>query len=148
MNLLVQILTNRAQRVLKNTDGESNRIFGLTISSAATGRVAGPASSSNFDGTGEAACCLVVVRTGVEESMEVLDEGSGRRDVSAVDTVNLTPIQVPHHSADQNPKGPGIFGVGVREAVVVIPRLSLAPRSCGLWPSRCWREWCHDCTMG
>lgn len=130
MNLLVQILANRAQRVLKNTDGESNRIFGLTISSAATGGVVGPASSSNFDGTGEAVCCLVVVRTGVVESMEALDEGSGRRDVSAVE--NFTPIQVPHHSADQKPKGPGNFGAGVREAVVAIPRLSLALRSCDL----------------
>jgi predicted secreted Zn-dependent protease len=32
-NLFVQILANRAQRDPKNADGESNRIFGLTIAS-------------------------------------------------------------------------------------------------------------------
>jgi len=149
MNLLVQILANRAQRVLKNTDGESNRIFGLTTSSVATGEVVGSASSSNFDGTGEAACCLVVVRTGgtcATESMGALGGGSGRRDVSVVE--NFTSIQVPHHSADQKPKGPGSFGAGVREAVVVIPRLSLALRSCDLWPSYRWRERYLGCTIG
>ena len=80
MNLLVQILTNLAQRVLKNTDGESNRIFGLTISPVVTDRVVGSTSSSNFEGTGETDCCLVAVGAGVTvDSMEALGGGSGRR---------------------------------------------------------------------
>lgn len=34
MNLFVQILANRAQKVLKKTDGESNRTLGLETASA------------------------------------------------------------------------------------------------------------------
>lgn len=84
MNLLVQILANRAQRVLKNTDGESNLIFGLAV----TDRMAGSASSSNFDGTGETDRCLVVVDTGATvDSMEVLGGDSGRRDDFVMDKI-------------------------------------------------------------
>lgn len=83
MNLLVQILANRAQRVLRNTDGESNRILGLVISSVAMGRVVGSTSSSNLDGTGETDRCSVVVKAGgAFESMRGLGS-SGRRDALA-----------------------------------------------------------------
>ena len=102
MNLLVQILTNRAQRVLKNTDSESNRIFGLAIPSVLTDRVVGSTSSSNFDGTGEAESCLVVVvRTGAEiASMGALDGGSGRRDGPGIEKIE---IDLGSSSADQSP---------------------------------------------
>jgi len=73
MNLFVQMLTNRAQRVLKNTEGESNRTFGLCITSVFGDRVVGSPSSSNLDGTGEADCCLIVVGTALTlESMGAL----------------------------------------------------------------------------
>ena len=81
MNLFVQMLANRAQRVLKNTEGESNRTFGLGTSSVCNDRVVGSPSSSNLDGTGEAGCCLVVVGTALtSESMGALGESSGQRD--------------------------------------------------------------------
>jgi hypothetical protein len=74
MNLFVQMLTNRAQKVLKKTDGESNRIFGLTISSVLTDRV-GSALSSYLDGIGEADRCLVAFeRDPTLESMAVPGE--------------------------------------------------------------------------
>jgi hypothetical protein len=74
------MLTNRAQRVLKNTDGESNRTLGLVISSVPKDWVVGSASSSNLDGTGEADCCLAIVGTAVTvESMGAPGERSGRR---------------------------------------------------------------------
>lgn len=61
-NRLVQMLAKRAQRVLKKTEGESNRTSGLAVGSmVADGMVGDPSSSSNFDGTGETDCCLVVV---------------------------------------------------------------------------------------
>ena len=101
MNLLVQILTNRAQRVLKNTDSESNRIFGLAIPSVLTDRVVGSTSSSNFDGTGEAESCLAVVRTGAEiASMGALDGGSGRRDGPGMEKIE---IDLGSSLADQSP---------------------------------------------
>lgn len=61
MNLLVQILAKRAQRVLKKTEGESNRTSGLAVSAIVADGMVGDPSSSNFDGTGETDCCLVVV---------------------------------------------------------------------------------------
>lgn len=76
MNLFVQILTKRAQKVSKNTDGDSKRIFGLATSSVLTDR-AGSAPSSYLDGSGEADFCLVVSEKGLE-SMEV--PGEGQRD--------------------------------------------------------------------
>jgi hypothetical protein len=60
-NLLVQMLAKRAQRVLKKTEGESNRISGLAAGSMVADGMVGDPSSSNFDGTGERDCCLVVV---------------------------------------------------------------------------------------
>ena len=84
MNLLVQMLTNRAQRVLKNTEGESNRTFGLEISSVFKDRAAaGSPSSSNLDGTGEVDCRLIVAGAALTlESMGALGESSGGRDSS------------------------------------------------------------------
>jgi len=74
MNLFVQMLANRAQRVLKNTEGESNRTCGLdTSSSVPKDLVVGSPPSSNLDGTGEADCCLVVVGMALtSESMGAL----------------------------------------------------------------------------
>ena len=63
MNLFVQMLANRTQKVLRNTEGESNRTLGLVISFVFKGWVIGSPSSSNLDGTGEADCCLIVVGT-------------------------------------------------------------------------------------
>ena len=78
MNLLVQMLANRAQRVLKNTEGESNRTFGLDIFSVFKDWVAGSPSSSNLDGTGDADCCLIVVGAAfTPESMGDLGESFG-----------------------------------------------------------------------
>ena len=60
MNLFVQMLANRAQRVWKNTEGESNRTFGLGVSEFKDRVVGSPESSVNFDETGEGDCCIVV----------------------------------------------------------------------------------------
>jgi len=78
MNLFVQMLVNRAQRVLKNTDDESNWIFGLGISSVVKDWVVGLSSSVNFDRIVESDRCVVVA--GVAStfgSMRTLDECSG-----------------------------------------------------------------------
>ena len=56
MNLFVQMLENRAQRVLKNTDVESNWTFGLEISSVFGDRVVGSPSSADLDGAREVLC--------------------------------------------------------------------------------------------
>jgi hypothetical protein len=53
MNVLDQMLENRAQRVLKNADGESNRTLGLETPSVFTDRVVGPSSTANASGIGE-----------------------------------------------------------------------------------------------
>jgi len=106
MNLFVQMLTNRAQRVLKNTEGESNRTFGLGISPTFKDRVVGSPSSSNLDGTGEADCCLVVFGMALtSESMGALGESSGQSDSShfAAEKVDIDPFP----SADQMVGGAG-----------------------------------------
>lgn len=83
MNLFVQILANRAKRVSRNTDGESNKTLGLEVSSTFVDRVTESTLSSNLDGTGEAGCWLVVVgAVTVFESMVILSEGSNRMDGS------------------------------------------------------------------
>ena len=74
------MLTNRAQRVLKNTNGESNWTFGLEIS-LFTDQVLGLTSSSNFGGIWETDHGLVVIGNAVTlNSMRVLGESSTRRD--------------------------------------------------------------------
>jgi len=83
MNLFDQILENRAQRVLKNTDGESNLTLGLEISSAFADRIVGPSSTSNSSGTGEGDWCLAFVGTAMEfDSMEAIGDLLCRRDGS------------------------------------------------------------------
>ena len=78
VNLFVQILANRAQKVLKNTEGESNRTFGLDTFSVPKDRVVGSPSSSNLDGTGETDRRPIVVETALTpESMGALSESSG-----------------------------------------------------------------------
>ena len=75
MNLLVQMLANRAQRDWRNIEGESNRTAGL--SSVFKVRVVGSPSSVNLDGTGEADCCLIVAGVAsTSGSMRTLDECS------------------------------------------------------------------------
>ena len=69
MNLFVQMLENRAQRVLKNADGESKRTLGLGIPSILGDRVVGSPSSANFDEGGEADCCLVTGTSSTVGSM-------------------------------------------------------------------------------
>lgn len=82
MKFFVHILANRAQRVLKNTEGESNRTSGREISSAFAGWV-GSTVSSNLDGTGEVDSCLVAFeRPSPVVAIRVLGEGSGQRDDS------------------------------------------------------------------
>jgi len=78
MNLFVQVLANRAQRVLKNINYESNRTFGLGISTAFKDWVVGSPSSVNFDGIMEADLC--VAPPGLAStfgSTRTLDECSG-----------------------------------------------------------------------
>ena len=78
MNLFVQILANRAQRVWKNTNGESNRTFSLGISSVFKDRVVRSPSSVNFDETGEGDCCIVFTRVALAVwFLRTLDECSG-----------------------------------------------------------------------
>lgn len=73
MNLLVQMLANRAKKVLTNTEGESNRTFGLCAASVLKDGVEGLPSSSTLDGMGEADCCLIVVGKALtSESMGAL----------------------------------------------------------------------------
>ena len=85
MNLLDQILENLAQRVSKNTDGESNRTLGLEISSVFTDRIFGPSSTSNSNTTGEGDCCLAFVGTAMEfDSVEAIGDLLCRRDGSPV----------------------------------------------------------------
>lgn len=80
MNLFDQTLANRAQSVLKNTDGESNRTLGLEIFSMFTDRMVGPASSPKLDETGEGDCCLGFVRTAMTlESTKTLAKHLCRR---------------------------------------------------------------------
>ena len=74
------MLENRAQMVLKNTDGESNRTLGLEIPSVFTDRIAGPSSTSNMGGIWEGDWCLAFVGTAMKfDSMEALDELLCRR---------------------------------------------------------------------
>lgn len=76
-----QILENRAQRVPKNTDGESNRTLGLETPSVFTDRVVGPSSTENASGTGERDCCLVFAGTAMKfDTAEILDELLCRRE--------------------------------------------------------------------
>lgn len=82
------MLVNRAQRVLKNTDHESNRTLGLEIP-ALTGRVLGSASSMNVDGIRDADCGLAVVGTAVMlDSMKALGESSTRRGGTPTEKIN------------------------------------------------------------
>ena len=83
MNLFVQILANRAHKVWKNTDTESNRTSGLTTASAVTDRVPGSSSSSNLDGTGETDCILVVV-VGMGVTLESMVRVQVKRDAPAM----------------------------------------------------------------
>lgn len=77
MNLFDQTLANRAQRVLKSTDGESNRTPGLEIFSD---RIVGSTSSSKPDETEEADCCLGFVRAAMAiEPTEALAKHLCRR---------------------------------------------------------------------
>lgn len=86
MNLFVQILANRAQRVLKNTDGESNRIFGLTISaSVSVDPTVGSAPSSDLYGGGEADPSLVFFEIGATVDSMALG-WSGFRSEGSVDS--------------------------------------------------------------
>lgn len=85
MNLLDQMLEKRAQRVSKNTDGESNRTLGLEIPSIFTDRVAGSSSILNSSGTGEGEWCLAFVGTAIRfDPMEALDDPLCRRGGSPV----------------------------------------------------------------
>ena len=80
MNLFVQILANRVQRVFKKTDGELNWTSGLEMSFMVTDELAGLTSSSNWDGTGGSDCCSVIVRTAAAlKSTRTLGEHSGQR---------------------------------------------------------------------
>jgi len=85
MNLLDQMLEKRAQRVSKNTNGESNRTLGLEIPSMFTDRVAGSSSTSNSGGTWEGEWCFALVGTAIMfDSMEILDDPLCRRGGSPV----------------------------------------------------------------
>ena len=89
MNLFVQTLAKRAQKVLKNTTGESNRTSGLETFSAFSHGVVGSASSANLDGTGETDRSLVAFGEAVTlGSMEALGERSGGRSDSPISGEN------------------------------------------------------------
>lgn len=76
-----QILENRAQSVLKNTDGESNRTLGLETPSVFTDRVVGPSSTAKASGTGEGDRCLVFGGTAMKFGIaETVDELLCRRE--------------------------------------------------------------------
>jgi len=88
-NLFDQILENLAQKVLKNTGGESNRTLGLEIPSVFTARVVGPSSTSNSNGSGEGDWCLAFVGTAIKfDSMGALGDLLCRRDGSPVGSID------------------------------------------------------------
>jgi len=102
MKLFDQILEKRAQKVLKNTNGESNRTLGLETSPTFTDRVVGPSSSLNLDGAGEADCCLTVIGIATTlDSMEALDKRSGRRD--GPPPMEAMPVMTPVLPIPQSP---------------------------------------------
>jgi len=86
MNLFDQMLENRAQRVLKKTNGELNRTLGLETLSALTDRVVGSSSVSKPDGTGGGDCRFVPLGIAMTlDSAEALDEHLRRRDGSPME---------------------------------------------------------------
>ena len=88
MNLFDQMLENRAQKLLKNTNRESNRTLGLEIPSAFTDRVVGSSSVSNSDGTGEGDCCSTSLGIAMtRHSVKVFDEHLCRRDGSPMERI-------------------------------------------------------------
>lgn len=125
MNLLDQTLANRAQRVLKNTGGESNCTLGREISSAQTDRPVGSGSSSNLDGTGEGDCCLVIVGTAMtRDPMEALGGHLCRRGGPPMERIDTA---LSHFSITQFNCWGKYSTWDVHQVVILLPSLPLAP---------------------